>query len=158
MNSKQPLKISDIDTCRYRWDSKLRISNIIFAVIMLACLLYLGYSSLHDREALLALFIMLAVIALGLSMMPIGLVVDDDYIALKRLLGRKLIDKSDIVRIVQVDTEFMRACRRSWGSSSALGYWGIFHHPQEGKVHLFCCNHERLALIETSDKKYLINF
>lgn len=158
MNKKASLKVSDIDTCRFRWDSKVRISNIIFAVIMLACLAYVGYSSLHDNEALLALLIMVVVLAFCLAMMPIGLIVDKDYIALKRLLGRKLIDKSDIVRIEQVDAEFMRSSRRAWGSSNALGYWGIFHHPEEGKIHLFCCNHDRLALIETSDKKYLINF
>ncbi|MBR0452608.1 MAG: hypothetical protein IIX29_01530 [Bacteroidales bacterium] len=158
MNKQPSLKISDINSCRYRWDKKAWILNSFFCLILLACLVILIIEVIHHREDIVGIFILIPVLVFCFSMTPVGLIVDDDYIALKRLIGRSLIDKHDIVRIEQVDKHFLNKCRRRHGSGGTLGYWGIFVHPEEGKLRLFCCNKERLALIETSDKKYLINY
>lgn len=159
MNSKQPLKISDIETCRYRWDMGAKISSIVVGLILGFACVTICIAATEEKEALLPLFIILAICFGIVAIRPIGLIVDDDYIALKQQIGRQLIDKSDILSITEVDRNFFKQLIRSNGSNGPLGYLGTYRHRKMGKIVMFCTDRNgRLALIETSTKKYLINY
>lgn len=157
-SQKTTLKVSDIDTCRFHWSRTTLISSILFMLVIIFALIALTISVIKEASSWFALVLFIVIVGGVASRSPLGLVVDNDYIALKRYWGRHLINKKDIISIKEVDGQFLKKCHRYNGGNS-LGYWGHWRHPEEGNLNVFLTDqHERLALIETSDKKYLINY
>jgi hypothetical protein len=69
-----------------------------------------------------------------------------------------IIKKSDITSIQSVEGKVIRRSGRLAGSNGGFGYWGKYRHRSIGSYTLYATNLDKLVLIETDKKKYIINY
>lgn len=159
MTTEKQIPIKDIQSTRFVWDRMSNIMTTIMAAGMVGLSLFLVLKYKTDGpEMFIAAGILIFVTAFMSIFTPLGLIVDDEYIAVKKLVGRVVIKKSDILSITPVEGAVVRRSARLAGSNGVFGYWGKYRSRAIGSYTLYATNLDRLALIETAKKKYIINY
>lgn len=159
MTNKKQISLKDIKSTRFVWDRMANVMTVILAagMIGLSIFLLLKYKA-DGMETVAAAGILIFVTVFISIFTPLGLIVDDEYIAVKKLVGRVLIKKSDIISITPIDGAVVRRSARFIGSNGVYGYWGKFRNRTIGSFTIYATNLDKLALIETARKKYIINY
>lgn len=153
------IDIKEIRSIRFVWDKMANVMTVISTMGMLGIAIFVFVQSRTEGlEMIWAGLLLIVVTALLATFTPLGLIVDDEYIVVKKLVGRIVIKKCDIISATKVDAHIVRRSGRMAGSSGAFGYWGKFRHRSIGSYTLYATNLERLVLIETTKKKYVINY
>ena len=157
MATENNITLKDIQSVRFTWD---RMSNVLTSIVLTglfglcAVLIYKE----PGFESLLTLAIVTVILGAAASFTPRGLSVDNDYIVIHKIIGKVVIDKRDITSVKGIDASMLRHSTRLAGTMQVFGYWGIFRNRKLGKYRLYATNLNRLALIETATKKYVINY
>lgn len=159
MSDEKQISLEDIKSTRFVWDRMANVMTVILAagMIGLSIFLLLKYKA-DGMETVAAAGILIFVTVFISIFTPLGLIVDDEYIAVKKLVGRVLIKKSDIISITPIDGAVVRRSARFIGSNGVYGYWGKFRNRTIGSFTIYATNLDKLALIETARKKYIINY
>lgn len=159
MNSENKIDIKEIQSIRFKWD---RIANVNTVILVMGMLGFAAYMLVKLQGTgighIIGAVLIILITAILSIFTPLGLTVDDEYIVINKLLGRKIIRKEDIVAITSIDASIVRRSGRLAGSFGGFGYWGIYRSRKIGSFSLYATNMERLALIETTKKKYIINY
>lgn len=157
MTPENNITIKDIQSVRFTWDRMANVLTSMIIVGLLGLCAVLIYNE-PGLESLLTLAIIVVVLGGVFSFTPRGLYVDNDYIIIHRFIGKVVIDKSVITSVKGIDASMLRHSTRLAGTMQVFGYWGIFRNRKLGKYRLYATNLNRLALIETATKKYVINY
>lgn len=159
MTTEKQIPIKDIQSTRFVWDRMANVMTVILAagMIGLSIFLLLKYKA-DGMETVAAAGILIFVTVFISIFTPLGLIVDDEYIAVKKLVGRVVIKKSDILSITPVEGAVVRRSARLAGSNGVFGYWGKYRSRAIGSYTIYATNLDKLALIETAKKKYIINY
>lgn len=159
MTTEKQIPIKDIQSTRFVWDRMSNIMTTIMAAGMVGLSLFLVLKYKTDGpEMFIAAGILIFVTAFMSIFTPLGLIVDDEYIAVKKLVGRVVIKKSDILSITPVEGAVVRRSARLAGSNGVFGYWGKYRSRAIGSYTIYATNLDKLALIETVKRKYIINY
>jgi hypothetical protein len=159
MERENNITIKDIQSTRFVWD---KMSNVTTAMAVIGTLgisifmiLQINTQGYHMLIGVAILVVTMAALA---TFTPLGLTVDDEYIVINKLVGKVIIKKSDITSIQSVEGKVIRRSGRLAGSNGGFGYWGKYRHRSIGSYTLYATNLNKLVLIETDKKKYIINY
>ena len=151
MTPENNITIKDIQSVRFTWDRMANVLTSMIIVGLLGLCAVLIYKE-PGLESLLTLAIIIVVLGGVFSFTPRGLYVDNDYIVIHRFIGKVVIDKSEITSVKGIDASMLRHSTRLAGTMQ------VFRNRKLGKYRLYATNLNRLALIETATKKYVINY
>ena len=159
METENRITVNDIKSIRFIWD---RMSNVMTAIAVMGVLGISIYMIMQIRTEGYLMLIGVAVLVFTMTVLatftPLGLTVDEEYIVINKLVGKVVIKKSDITSIQSVEGKTVRRSGRISGSGGAFGYWGKFRHRTIGKYTLYATNLDKLVLIQTTKRKYIINY
>jgi hypothetical protein len=159
MKMENEITIKDIRSTRFVWD---RMSNVTTAMAVIGVLGISIFMILQIKTEGYQMLIGVAVLVLTMAGLatftPLGLTVDDEYIVINKLVGKVIINKKEITSIQPVEGKLVRRSGRLAGSNGGFGYWGKYRHRTIGSYSLYATNLDRLVLIETNRKKYIINY
>ncbi len=159
MKTDNNITLQEIKSTRFVWD---RMSNVTTAITVMGVLGISIYMILHINtegyQMLIGAAILLLTVASLATFTPLGLTVDDEYIVINKLVGKVIIKKSDITSIQSVEGKLVRRSGRISGSNGGFGYWGRYRHRSIGRYSLYATNLDRLLLIVTPKRKYIINY
>ncbi len=99
--------------------------------------------------------LILGIIFLTYLFAPKGYEVTLDGLLIKRLLRSFTIPSKEIVAVNRV--EKISSGIRLWASGGLFGYFGLFWLSGLGRVWVYVTNKNKLVLIKTKDKKYIIS-
>lgn len=130
------------------------MTAIVTAIIAVTCICVIIYETVwgYAIASIVAL-----IMALSAAFTPRKLIITDDSLIIKRVLGKKTITKADIKRVSRVDGEkisLVRVC----GVGGFFGYTGWFYNKTLGKVFLYVGDFKRTVLLTThSAKTYMLS-
>lgn len=147
----------------FEWSSDTIVTTIIFAIIIIASLLYL-YKEYIDTDSRLkrigavaiATFLVVANIYLT-SMTPLYVKYNETEVCIKNVIGRKVIPYTDITSIECIETALISRSTRRMASDGAGGYVGLFNNKTLGNYYMYATQRSELVLITTNDKKVVFN-
>lgn len=159
MKRENDITLKDINSTRFVWD---KMSNVTTAMAVIGVLGISIFMILQIKTEGYQMLIGVAILVLTMATLatftPLGLTVDDEYIVINKLVGKVIINKKDITSIQPVEGKLVRRSGRLAGSNGGFGYWGKYRHRTIGSYSLYATNLERLVMIETATKKYVINY
>ncbi len=147
----------------FEWSSDTIVTTIIFAIIIIASLLYL-YKEYIDTDSRLkrigavvvAIFLVVANIYLT-SMTPLYVKYNETEVCIKYIIGRKVIPYTEITSIECIETALINRSTRRMASDGAGGYVGLFNNKTLGNYYMYATQRSELVLITTNDKKVVFN-
>ena len=147
----------------FEWSNDTIVTTIIYAIIIIASLLYL-YKEYIDTDSLLkrigavaiAIFLVVANIYLT-SMTPLYVRYNQTEICIKNIIGRKIIPYSEIISIECIEPATISRSTRRMASDGAGGYVGLFNNKTLGNYYMYATQRSELVLVTTNDKKVVFN-
>jgi amino acid transporter len=147
----------------FEWSNDTIVTTIIYAIIIIASLLYL-YKEYIDTDSLLkrigavaiAIFLVVANIYLT-SMTPLYVKYNQREICIKNIIGRKIIPYSEIISIECIEPATISRSTRRMASDGAGGYVGLFNNKTIGNYYMYATQRSELVLVTTNDKKVVFN-
>ena len=147
----------------FEWSSDTIVTTIIYAVIIIASLLYL-YKEYIDTDSRLkrigavtiAIFLVIANIYL-MSMTPLYVKYNQTEICIKNIIGRKVIPYSEIISIECIEPAVIGRSTRRMASDGAGGYVGLFNNKTLGNYYMYATQRSELVLVTTNNKKVVFN-
>ncbi len=141
-----------------RFVQYLSVGLIIFLVAIFF-VVHLSEAPIEVQYLSLAIFI--GIPGITYLFAPRGFIIDQDGIAIKRILGSIRIKHTDIQGITRLD-KFSSTARGNlnWkflGSNGFFGYYGYLFMGKRRTYHLFLSSLEDIILIETEKRKYLLS-
>ena len=147
----------------FEWSSDTIVTTIIYAIIIIASLLYLynEYTNTDSRlkrigAIAIAIFLVIADIYLT-SMTPLYVKYSESEIYIKNIIGRKVIPYTEITSIECIEPTTISRSTRRMASDGAGGYVGLFNNKTLGNYYMYATQHSELVLITTNDKKVVFN-
>lgn len=90
---------------------------------------------------------------------PLYTSITDDAITVKRVIGKKIIDKKEVIQITQLTKKEMAHSVRVFGNGGFFGYSGKFNSPKLGNYNIIATNLSELAKIELKNGEvWVINY
>jgi len=124
--------------------------------------IWVGYKYATKFPASIAIFkmalvtsLILGIILLTYLFAPKGYEITLDGLLIKRPLRSFTIPSKEIVAVNKV--EKISGGIRLWASGGLFGYFGLFKLSGLGRVWVYATNKNKLVLIKTKDKKYIIS-
>lgn len=147
----------------FEWSSDTIVTTIIYAIIIIASLLYL-YKEYIDTDSrlkrfgavVIAIFLVVADIYLT-SMTPLYVKYNQTEICIKNIIGRKVIPYTEITSIECIEPATISHSTRRMASDGAGGYVGLFNNKTLGSYYMYATRRSELVLIRTNDKKVVFN-
>ena len=147
----------------FEWSNDTIVTTIIYAIIIIASLLYL-YKEYIDTDSRLkrigavaiAIFLVVANIYLT-SMTPLYVKYNQREICIKNIIGRKVIPYSEIISIECIEPATISRSTRRMASDGAGGYVGLFNNKTLGNYYMYATQRSELVLVTTNDKKVVFN-
>ena len=147
----------------FEWSNDTIVTTIIYAIIIIASLLYL-YKEYIDTDSRLkrigavaiAIFLVVANIYLT-SMTPLYVKYNQREICIKNIIGRKVIPYSEIISIECIEPATISRSTRRMASDGAGGYVGLFNNKILGNYYMYATQRSELVLVTTNDKKVVFN-
>lgn len=147
----------------FEWSNDTIVTTIIYAIIIIASLLYL-YKEYIDTDSRLkrigavaiAIFLVVANIYLT-SMTPLYVKYNQREICIKNIIGRKIIPYSEIISIECIEPATISRSTRRMASDGAGGYVGLFNNKTLGNYYMYATQRSELVLVTTDDKKVVFN-
>ena len=144
------------------WDNKLITSTLIVTTILtgsLILMLYLGITYIQGWFNLFCFaysIICVIVLFLCYSYSTQEIVLNKDYLLIKRLINDKKICIAEIENIQILENQTINNSIRLFGSGGLFGYFGYFKNAKLGKYILFATRNNNFVLVKTADHKYVI--
>ncbi|MBR2148938.1 MAG: hypothetical protein IJ965_05885, partial [Campylobacter sp.] len=92
------IDIKEIRSIRFVWDKMANVMTVISTMGMLGIAIFVFVQSRTEGlEMICSGLLLIVVTALLATFTPLGLIVDDEYIVVKKLVGRIVIKKCDII-------------------------------------------------------------
>ena len=147
----------------FDWSNDTIVTTIIYAIIIIASLLYL-YKEYIDTDSRLkrigavaiAIFLVVANIYLT-SMTPLYVKYNQREICIKNIIGRKVIPYSEISSIECIEPATISRSTRRMASDGAGGYVGLFNNKTLGNYYMYATQRSELVLVTTNNKKVVFN-
>ncbi|MBR5492723.1 MAG: hypothetical protein IKV77_06300 [Alistipes sp.] len=147
----------------FDWSNDTIVTTIIYAIIIIASLLYL-YKEYIDTDSRLkrigavaiAIFLVVANIYLT-SMTPLYVKYNQREICIKNIIGRKIIPYSEIISIECIEPATISRSTRRMASDGAGGYVGLFNNKTLGNYYMYATQRSELVLVTTNNKKVVFN-
>ena len=147
----------------FEWSNDTIVTTIIYAIIIIASLLYL-YKEYIDTDSRLkrigavaiAIFLVVANIYLT-SMTPLYVKYNQREICIKNIIGRKVIPYSEIISIESIEPATISRSTRRMASDGAGGYVGLFNNKILGNYYMYATQRSELVLVTTNNKKVVFN-
>ncbi len=147
----------------FEWSNDTIVTTIIYAIIIIASLLYL-YKEYIDTDSRLkrigavaiAIFLVVANIYLT-SMTPLYVRYNQTEICIKNIISRKVIPYSEIISIECIEPATISRSTRRIASDGAGGYVGLFNNKILGNYYMYATQRSELVLVTTNDKKVVFN-
>ena len=147
----------------FEWSNDTIVTTIIYAIIIIASLLYL-YKEYIDTDSRLkrigavaiAIFLVVANIYLT-SMTPLYVRYNQTEICIKNIIGRKIIPYSEIISIECIEPATISRSTRRMASDGAGGYVGLFNNKTLGNYYMYATQRSELVLVTTNNKKVVFN-
>ncbi len=144
------------------WDNKLITSSVIVTTILtgsLILMLYLGITRIQGWFKLFCFaysIICVIVIFLCYLYSTQVIILNEDFLLIKRLINDKKISITEIEDIQILENKTINSSIRLFGSGGLFGYFGYFKNPKLGKYMLFATRNNNFVLVKTADHKYVI--
>ena len=147
----------------FEWSNDTIVTTIIYAIIIIASLLYL-YKEYIDTDSRLkrigavaiTIFLVVANIYLT-SMTPLYVRYNQTEICIKNIIGRKVIPYSEIISIECIEPATISRSTRRMASDGAGGYVGLFNNKTLGNYYMYATQRSELVLVTTNNKKVVFN-
>ena len=147
----------------FEWSNDTIVTTIIYAIIIIASLLYL-YKEYIDTDSRLkrigavaiAIFLVVANIYLT-SMTPLYVKYNQREICIKNIIGRKVIPYSEIISLECIEPATISRSTRRMASDGAGGYVGLFNNKTLGNYYMYATQRSELVLVITNNKKVVFN-
>ena len=147
----------------FEWSNDTIVTTIIYAIIIIASLLYLynEYTNTDSRlkkigAIAIAIFLVVADIYLT-SMTPLYVKYSESEICIKNIIGRKVIPYTKITAIECIEPTTISRSTRRMASDGAGGYVGLFNNKTLGDYYMYATQRSELVMITTIDKKVIFN-
>jgi len=146
------------------WTRSLRISTILFVVLLLAVGGGVAFASLAAGEdglgppfAALPLAIILVILVLTWALAPVAVTVGAGAVTLERRLWPTRLPLSEIRSVLLLGEKPLRGALRTGGSGGAFGYYGRYWSRALGSFRLFATRADRLVLLDTARGRFLLS-
>ena len=144
-----------METFNVKW-SKTIYSSTILVILLFIVITIFQFNTLGLWGLLIIGPIILFVLIYAAYLSPIYMVVTDDIIMLKTLIGRKVFWINDIetIELHKLTGANVRTC----GSGGVLGYTGNFYNKAIGKYISYVGNYDQTFLLTLkTGKRYLLS-
>ena len=119
----------------------------------------LRFSDIDKTTILIHSGILLSFIAIILGsylFSPRKYELQNGQLIIKRLIGAKVINLTDIIEIRKINRGEMTGTIRTFGVGGLFGYYGKFHNSTFGHMTYYVTQRKNMILLKTKDEKKII--
>jgi len=133
-----------------------------FTIIFLFILLMIIISQpIPDIVKNLIVILFVSIIGITYILAPRKIILNSDYIKIKRIIGTVKIPVDNILKVISLpQSSGFNNLSMSWrliGSGGLFGYYGYYFSKKYGLLNSFLTSNERILLILTKSKKFIIS-
>lgn len=141
-----------------KWNKSVKTITWVCSALMLIALIGISWalSVAFSWIGVALLFIIPIVCIYAITLSPTRILIDDDYVTIKRMIGSKKIERSALADAYPHSKGDFNA--RLFGSGGFFGYTGLFANKKEGRYTSYVGDHnEAYYLVLKNGKKYLLS-
>jgi hypothetical protein len=113
-------------------------------------------TTIEKNSHLLVLLLLFLILFFCWLYAPIGYIIDDKFLIIKRRKKNISIDFTDITSVKLLTENEIKGGIRMFGVGGVFGYFGLFTFPKIGYCKMFATQRKNMILIETLEKKKFI--
>ena len=148
---------NDLFSEGYHWGTDVAIISvliILFIIILSFCLLSKLSGYLWLRVGVVLLIIL--PLAYAVILAPIRIGVTENYIYVKKVVGKVSVPVNEIVTIERIDKSLLSGSIRH-GSGGFFGYFGKYRNSKIGKYNLQIAEMKNLIMLKTKKEVFVFN-
>lgn len=133
------------------YDNLVKIISNIGVIISLLVLFNIFHTGLNSNTMGLGLIVPIVLSAWLFH--PLGYVLDEECLHIRRPIGNLRIPYKDIENIGYISKEELGNCARLFACGGLFGYFGTYISNKFGKINMWCTNKDGMIFIIQNDEK-----